>query len=93
MFVFKKNGKLRLVINYKQLNEITVKNRTLLLFITEIKNRLYGTKWFITLDLKERYYYIQIKPENKQKTAFRTKYGLYKYLVMLFELTNVFTSF
>ena len=44
MFVLKKNGKLRLVINYKQLNEITVKNRTLLLLITEIKNRLYKAK-------------------------------------------------
>ena len=41
MFISKKNGKLRLVINYKQLNKITVKNKTLLLFITEIKNRLY----------------------------------------------------
>ena len=58
MFVPKKNGKLWLVMNYKQLNEITVKNRILLLFITEIKDRLYETKWFITLDLKEGYYYI-----------------------------------
>ena len=53
MFVPKKNGKLRLAIDYKQLNKITVKNRTLLLFITEIKNRLYKTKWFITLNLKK----------------------------------------
>ena len=65
MFVLKKNGKLRLVINYRQFNEITVKDRTLLLLITEIKDRLYRAKWFIILDLKERYYYIRIKPENK----------------------------
>ena len=65
MFVPKKNGKLRLVIDYRQLNEITVKNKTLLLFIIKIKDRLYGAKWFITLDLKKRYYYIRIKPENK----------------------------
>ena len=65
MFVLKKNGKLRLVINYRQFNEITVKDRILLLFITEIKNRLYGVKWFITLDLKEGYYYIRIKPEDE----------------------------
>ena len=44
MFVFKKNDKLRLIIDYKQLNEITVKNKTLLLLITEIKNQLYGAK-------------------------------------------------
>ena len=65
MFIFKKNGKLRLIINYRQLNEITVKNKILLLFITEIKDRLYGAKWFITLDLKKRYYYIRIKLKNK----------------------------
>ena len=65
MFILKKNNKLRLVIDYKQLNEITVKDKTLLLFITEIKNRLYKIKWFIILDLKKRYYYIRIKPEDK----------------------------
>ena len=65
MFILKKNGKLRLVIDYRQLNEITVKNKTLLLFITEIENRLYGTKWFIILDLKKSYHYIRIEPENE----------------------------
>ena len=93
MFVPKKNGKLQLVINYKQFNEITVKNRTLLLFIIKMKNRLYRAKQFITLDLKERYYYIRIKLKDKQKTAFRIKYGLYKYLVIPFGLTNASVSF
>ena len=93
MSVPKKNGKLRLVIDYRQFNEITVKDRTLLLLITEIKDRLYGAKWFITLNLKEKYYYIRIKPENEWKTAFRIKYGLYKYLIMLFGLINVSAFF
>ena len=93
MFVPKKNGKLRLIINYKQLNEITVKNKTLLLLITEIKNRLYKAKQFTILNLKKKYYYIRIKPKDKWKTAFRTKYGLYKYLVIPFGLTNVPVSF
>ena len=53
MFVPKKNGKLRLVIDYRQFKEITVKDKTLLLLITEIKNRLYKTKWFTTLNLKK----------------------------------------
>ena len=65
MFVPKKNGKLRLVIDYRQLNEITVKNRTLLPLITEMKDRLYGAKWFTTLDLKEGYYHIRIRPRDK----------------------------
>ena len=93
MFVPKKNGKLQLVIDYRQFNKIIIKDRTLLFFITEIKNRLYETKWFTILDLKKEYYYIRIKLKNKWKTVFRIKYGLYKYLIMLFELTNAPASF
>ena len=70
MFVPKANGKLQLVINYKKLNKITVKNKILLLLIIEIKDQLYEAKWFIILDLKERYYYIRIKLKDKQKTFF-----------------------
>ena len=44
MFMLKKNGKLQLIIDYRQLNKITVKNRILLLLIIKIKNRLYGIK-------------------------------------------------
>ena len=93
MFVLKKNKKLRLVIDYRQLNSITVKNRTLLPLITEIKNRFYGTKWFTTFNLKNGYHYIRIKPGNEWKTAFKTKYGLFKYLVMPFGLTNALALF
>ena len=53
MFVPKKNGKLQLIIDYKQLNKITVKNKTLLLLITKMKNRLYKIKQFSRLDLKK----------------------------------------
>ena len=93
MFMLKKNGKLRLIINYRQLNEIIIKNRIPLLLIIKIKDRLYGVKWFIILDLKDRYYYIKIKPGDKWKTAFKTKYGLFEYLVILFKLINVLVSF
>ena len=93
MFVPKKNGKLRLVIDYRQLNSITVKDRIPLSLITEMKNRLYNAKWFITFNLKDGYYYIRIKPGNEWKIAFRTKYGLFEYLVMPFGLTNALASF
>ena len=93
MFVPKKNGKLRLVIDYRQLNEITVKDRTPLPLITEMKDRLHEAKWFTTLDLKDGYYHIRIKPGDEWKTAFRTKYGLFEYLVMPFGLTNAPASF
>ena len=65
MFVPKKNGKLQLVINYKQLNNITVKNKIQLPLITKIKDRLYNAKQFITLDLKNGYYHIRIKLGNE----------------------------
>ena len=65
MFIPKKNGKLRFVIYYRQFNEIIVKDKILLLFIIKIKDRLYGAKWFIILDLKEGYYYIRIKLEDE----------------------------
>ena len=93
MFIPKKNGKLRLVIDYRQLNEITVKNRTLLPLIGKLKDRLRGVKWFTALDTKDGYYHIRIKLGDEWKTAFRTKYGLFEYLVMPFGLTNVPVSF
>ena len=65
MFVPKKNGKLQLVIDYRQLNNITIKNKTPLPLITEIKDRLYSAKWFTTFDLKNGYYHIRIKPGNE----------------------------
>ena len=58
-----------------------------------MKNRLYEAKWFITLNLKKGYYYIRIKLEDKWKTAFCIKYGLYEYLVMPFGLINTPASF
>ncbi|RYP53614.1 hypothetical protein DL770_010985 [Monosporascus sp. CRB-9-2] len=92
-FVPRKNGKLRLVIDYRQLNDITVKDRTLLPLITEMKDRLHGAQWFTSLDLREGYNQIRIKPGNEWKTAFRTKYGFFEYLVMPFGLTNAPATF
>ncbi|RKK36831.1 Transposon Tf2-6 polyprotein, partial [Fusarium oxysporum f. sp. cepae] len=89
MFVPKPNSnKLRLVVDYRQLNEITEKDRTPLPLITELKDRLFGKKWFTALDLKSAYNLIRIKEGDEWKTAFRTKYGLFEYLVMPFGLTN-----
>ena len=64
-----------------------------MLLISKLKNRLYGAKWFTALDLKDRYYYIKIKPKHKWKTAFRIKYGLFEYLIILFGLINALISF
>ena len=65
MFVLKKNGKLRLVIDYRQLNEITVKNRTPLPLIGKLKDRLREAKWFTALNAKDGYHHIRIKLKNE----------------------------
>lgn len=93
LFVPKKNGKLRLCVDYRQLNDITIKNRYPLPLITELRDRLHGAKWFTTLDLKGAYNLIRIKEGEEWKTAFRTRLGHYEYLVMPFGLTNAPATF
>jgi reverse transcriptase-like protein/integrase-like protein/chromodomain-containing protein/aspartyl protease len=93
MFVPKKNGKLRLVVDYRRINADTVKDRTPLPLISEMKDRLSGMKWFTALDLKGAYNLIRMKKGHEWMTAFRTKFGLFEYLVMPFGLTNAPATF
>jgi hypothetical protein len=88
MFVPKKNGKLRLCVDFRKLNDITIKNRYPLPNIGELRDRLSYTKIFTALDLRGAYNLIRIKEGEEWKTAFRTRYGYYEYTVILFELTN-----
>jgi hypothetical protein len=80
---------LRLYIDYRRLNEITVKNRYILPFIHKMQDRIKRVKWFIKLDLRDGYYRIRIKEENEWKITFGFRLRYYEYLVMLFGLTNV----
>ena len=66
----KKDGKFRLCVDYRQLNNITIKNRYPLLLIKELKDRLYKAKYFTKLDLRDRYYLVRIKEGEEWKTAF-----------------------
>jgi hypothetical protein len=93
LFVPKKDGKLRLCVDYRQLNNITKKNRYPLPLIEEIQDRFQGTKWFTSLDVRDAYYRIRMKEGEEWKTAFRTRFGLYEYLVMPFGLTNAPATF
>ncbi|KAJ0128324.1 hypothetical protein HZ326_28582 [Fusarium oxysporum f. sp. albedinis] len=79
-FVPKKNGKDRPVIDYRPVNAKTIKDRTPLPLITELKDRLQGKKIFTALDLKGAYNLIRIKEGDEWKTAFRTRFGLFEYL-------------
>ena len=93
MFVKKKDGKLRLFVDYRALNEITKKDRHPLPLISEALDRLEGAKYFTKLDLKDAYHNIRIKEGDEWKTTFPTKLGTYEYLVMLFGLCNALAAF
>ncbi|KEP45598.1 putative Transposon Tf2-1 polyprotein, partial [Rhizoctonia solani 123E] len=92
-FVNKKNGKCRMVVDYRQLNANTVKNAYPLLLIQTLVEKLQGAKVFSTLDLKSRYNLVRIKEGDEWKTAFKTKYGLFEYRVMPFGLCNAPAAF
>ena len=93
LFSPRKNGKLRLCVDFRGLNKVTRKNRTVLPLITEILDQLSAAKVFTKLDLKEGYHQIRIRHGDEWKTAFRTKYGHFEYLVMPFGLTNAPATF
>ena len=79
---------LRTCVDYRKLNDITIKNRYPLPNIQELRDRLNGARWFTKLDQRDAYYLIRMKEGEEWKTAFRTRYGLFEYLVMPFGLTN-----
>ena len=93
LFTLKKNEKLRLCVNYRDLNVVTIKNRISLSFIDETLNRLVEIVYFIKLNLKNAYYRIKIKIDDEWKIAFRTRYEFFEYAMMFFELTNASTIF
>ena len=88
LFVKKKDGSLRLCVDYRALNDITIKDRYPLPRIEETLNQIRGAKYFTRLDLRSAYNLIRIKDGDEWKIAFRTRYGLFEFLVMPFGLTN-----
>ena len=88
LLVEKKDGSLRMVVDYRGLNEVTIKNKYPLPMINDLFDQLQGAKVFSKIDLRSGYHQLKIREQNIPKTAFTTRYGLYEYTVMSFGLTN-----
>jgi len=93
LFVKKKDGSLRLCVDYRGLNRVTVKNRYPLPLITELLDHLSQARYFSKINLRNAYHQIRIAEGDEWTTAFRTRYGLYEYRVMPFGLTTAPASF
>ncbi|GBG59540.1 hypothetical protein CBR_g49800 [Chara braunii] len=87
-FFPKKEGELRMYIDYRGLNAITVKNVEPLPSIDDLLDRVQGCKYFSKIDLKSDYHQIEVHPDDQYKTPFQTRYGHYEFIVMPFGLTN-----
>ena len=93
LLVKKKDGSMRLCVNYRQLNKVTIKNKYPLPRIDDLMDQLVDAHVFSKIDLRPGYHQIKVKDEDIQKTAFRTRYGHYEYSVMPFGVTNALGLF
>jgi hypothetical protein len=75
-------------VDYRTLNDVTVKNKCPLPRIEDLFNQMRGARAFSKIDLRSGYHQMNIRPSDIPKTAFSTRYGLYEFIVMSFGLTN-----
>jgi hypothetical protein len=88
LFIQTEDGSQGMCVDYRSLNDVTVKNKCPLLHIEDLFNRMRGAGVFSKIDLRSGYHQMKIKPSNIPKTTFSTRYGLYEFTVMSFGLTK-----
>jgi hypothetical protein len=93
LFVQKKDGSQRMCVDYRSLNDVTVKNKYLLPRIEDLFDQMIGARVFSKIELWPGYHQMKIRPSDIPKTTFSTRYGLYEFTVMSFGLTNAPTYF
>ena len=93
VIVDKKNGSQRLCIDYRKLNDVTIRDSYPLPNIAETLDSFHGAKYFSTLDLTSGYWQMKIHPKDRAKTAFNTRHGHFEFVRMPFGLTNAPASF